>query len=342
MRTENNFDALRLAFACIVFLFHACALSQRAELAALGRWLAPGIAVKGFFVVSGYLVYMSCERSQSLRHYFEKRIRRLYPAYCTVILAGVIAGAFFSDAALADYLWSGATAKYLAANLAFANFLAPRLPGLFADNPIQAVNGALWTLKIEVMYYLLVPAIWSVARRTSAVVTLPALYALSVIYSLTMMHWWDVSHDPIYMVLQRQLPGALTYFVSGAFFYCYRKALEKYLPALALPALLVFFSDNIVVRLVFEPIALAAIVVYLGTGTRYAGNVCRYGDFSYGIYIVHFPILQMLIVSGLFRHAYLGLALAAGLVLAAAFVLWHTIEKPFLSRSSHYVVAGRS
>lgn len=342
MRTENNFDALRLAFACIVFLFHADVLSQRAELAALGRWLSSEIAVKGFFVVSGYLVYMSCERSQSLRRYFEKRIRRLYPAYCTVILAGVIAGSFFSDAALADYLWSGATAKYLAANLVFANFLAPALPGLFADNPNQAVNGALWTLKIEVMYYLLVPAIWGVARRTSAVATFLALYALSVIYSLTMMHWWDVGRNPIFVVLQRQLPGVLTYFVSGAFFYCYREALERYLLALALPALLVYFSDNIVVRLVFEPIALAAIVVYLGTGTRYAGNFCRYGDFSYGIYIVHFPILQMLIVSGLFRHSYLGLGVAAGLVLAAAFVLWHAIEKPFLYGNSHYVVAGRS
>ncbi len=83
-------------------------------------------------------------------------------------------------------------------------------------------------------------------------------------------------------------------------------------------------------------------MVYLGTGTRYAGNFCRYGDFSYGIYIVHFPILQMLIVSGLFRHSYLGLGVAAGLVLAAAFVPWHAIEKPFLYGNSHYVVAARS
>ena len=64
MKAENNFDALRLVFACIVFLFHSHGLSQRAELAALGRWLSPDLAVKGFFVVSGYLVYMSCERSQ--------------------------------------------------------------------------------------------------------------------------------------------------------------------------------------------------------------------------------------------------------------------------------------
>ena len=146
MRTENNFDALRLAFACIVFLFHADVLSQQAELAALGRWLSSEIAVKGFFVVSGYLVYMSCERSQSLRRYFEKRIRRLYPAYCTVILAGVIAGSFFSDAALAaivGYLGTGHchAGNFCRARRFFAWAILRPLPDIAAVDSIGAVSG---------------------------------------------------------------------------------------------------------------------------------------------------------------------------------------------------------
>ncbi len=91
-----------------------------------------------------------------------------------------------------------------------------------------------------------------------------------------------------------------------------------------------------------EPAALGVLVTYLAVGARYLGNFGRYGDFSYGIYIIHFPVLQTLIGFGLFeRNAYLGLGVATVLVLGAALASWHLVEKPFLRKSSHYVVAER-
>ena len=35
--------------------------------------------------------------------------------------------------------------------------MEPNLPGVFAGNTVTEVNGALWTLKIEVMFYLILP-----------------------------------------------------------------------------------------------------------------------------------------------------------------------------------------
>ena len=70
-----------------------------------------------------------------------------------------------------------------------------------------------------------------------------------------------------------------------------------------------------------------------GSGLRYLGNFGRFGDCSYGIYIVHFPLLQVLVSFGLFRvNPWLGLGAATLGVLALAALSWHFVEKPFLRR----------
>jgi len=90
------------------------------------------------------------------------------------------------------------------------------------------------------------------------------------------------------------------------------------------------------------PAALGIVVVYFACLFRWLGNFGKFGDFSYGIYIVHFPILQTLIAAGLFAESpVIALLLAMLLVIAAAFLFWHGIEKPFLRRSSHYVEVNR-
>ena len=89
----------------------------------------------------------------------------------------------------------------------------------------------------------------------------------------------------------------------------------------------------------FEPIALGVIVIYVACVFPYLGNFGRFGDFSYGVYIVHFPILQFLIALGMFQdRPFTDLVFAATLVMFAAFLMWHLIEKRFLRKSSHYVV----
>jgi peptidoglycan/LPS O-acetylase OafA/YrhL len=131
---DNNFDLLRLLFAGSVFLWHLYVLTRAPALEVLTLLVSSNIAVKGFFVISGFLVMMSYENSSSVREYAGKRLRRIYPAYAAVVLACAIAGAFLTALPLAAYV-SVDLARYLAANLVFLNFLAPTLPGLFEGQP---------------------------------------------------------------------------------------------------------------------------------------------------------------------------------------------------------------
>lgn len=334
---HNSFDLLRLLFAGTVCLVHAANLSGHAELAWIDRVLSSTVAVRAFFVISGFLVFMSFERSGTLRAYAGKRARRILPAYCAVVLLCAVGLAAFSGERAADYFFSPAWLKYVLANLAFLNFLQPTLPGVFAANPVTVVNGALWTLKIEVMFYVAVPLCVWLVRRRGPFRTLAGLYGLSVAYAWAMTALAAQSGEALHAELARQLPGQMAYFVSGAFFYYFLPLFERHPARFVLPALLILAADRFVPLPAFEPFALATVVVWSGLSLR-AGNWARYGDFSYGVYILHFPLIQMFVQEGWLRgRPFVFLAAVIAATLAAAYFMWHRVEKRFLLRDSHYV-----
>jgi peptidoglycan/LPS O-acetylase OafA/YrhL len=340
---RNNFDLLRFLFAGAVVLYHVHVCSRAPELDFL-RAISADLAVKSFFVVSGFLVFMSFEQSRSTREYFGKRIRRIYPGYATVVVAAAVLGACITEASWREYC-SSALWRYLAANLAFANFLAPTLPGVFAHNPVPEVNGALWTIKIEVMFYLCVPLLAWFGGRVGRTRVLALAYGLAIAWSVGLgMLAARSEHGAVLARLAYQLPGQLGYFAAGALCYYHLTALRRYwTPAIALGiGGMLIGGAWPVLKVVIEPASLALVVVYLAFGIRHLGNFAAYGDLSYGVYIVHVPVLQTLVAAGLFaRSPYAALALAIVVVLALAFASWHLVEKPFLRRGSHYVVASR-
>ncbi len=339
---RNNFDLLRFVFAAVVVLYHVRICSAAPELAFL-RVFSADLAVRAFFVVSGFLVFMSFEQSRSTAEYFGKRIRRIYPAYFTVVVGAAMLGAFITDLPWSEYFSTGVI-RYVAANLAFVNFLALTLPGVFAHNPLTEVNGPLWTIKIEVMFYACVPILaWLAARRGPALV-LATAYALGIAWMLGFEALAARTGSILYAKLSYQFPGQLGYFASGALCYYYLPLLQRrWAPAAALGVAGLIVADVFPpLRIVVEPAALALVVAFLALGIRHLGNFARYGDLSYGIYILHVPVLQTLVALGVFeRNAFGAFALAIVIVLALAFASWHLVEKPFLKRGSHYVVASR-
>jgi len=72
---------------------------------------------------------MSYENAAGLGDYFEKRVRRIYPAYFTVVLLCSLLGVLITSYSWVDYLSSADLYRYLAANLVFLNFIHPDLPG---------------------------------------------------------------------------------------------------------------------------------------------------------------------------------------------------------------------
>ena len=227
--------------------------------------------------------------------------------------------------------------RYVIANLSFLNFLQPNLPGVFEQNNITAVNGALWTIKVEVMFYISVPFFSFLFLRFGRLQTLICFYCLSVAYTLICEFKAQQTGNIFYSIFARQLPGQLSLFLSGAFFYYYFETFEKYICYfIAMAIFVVAFNTQYALPL-FEPFALATLVIFFGM-YGYLGNFGKYGDFSYGVYILHFPTIQTLIHLNWMPNApwifLLTVLLCTGL---SAILMWHLVEKKFLFRSSHYI-----
>ena len=296
------------------------------------------MAVKAFFVVSGFLIFMSFERSETISSYAKKRFLRIYPAYFTVVILCAIGLIAVSSKDIGDYL-SLTWVKYVFANLTFLNFLQPTLPGVFDSNKLAAVNGALWTLKIEAMFYLTVPLFVFLFRKFTHLPILIFVYISSVAYAGYLTAATERTGFGFYAELGRQLPGQLSYFMAGAFFYYFLPLFERYIRYFLVAAVLVLSVNLFFPLPILEPFALATVVVFFGL-FLYMGNFGKYGDFSYGIYILHFPVIQLLLYSDWSRESPWYFLMAVLLITTCgAIAMWHLVEKRFLFRKSHYIAA---
>jgi peptidoglycan/LPS O-acetylase OafA/YrhL len=58
----------------------------------------------------------------------------------------------------------------------------------------------------------------------------------------------------------------------------------------------------------------------------------RWGDFSYGTYVLHWPIIQLIIAAGLYNsHPWMAFALTFVTVAIGAVLSWFFVEKPSLA-----------
>jgi peptidoglycan/LPS O-acetylase OafA/YrhL len=321
--TKNNFDFIRVLLAFIVFIGHLGYLSATDTLAFL-KHSPVEIAVFSFFIVSGFLIARSYERTSTLKSYAKKRFNRIVPGYLLVVILCTVFLSLVSTFSFTDYFGNTQTYKYLFWNSIFLNFKAPNLPGVFGNG---AVNGALWTIKIELCFYVAVPLMFlffgknNKYRNTSLIV----LYFLSLAY----LNYFEMTDK---VVISRQIPGALCYFIGGMLIYFNFDKFIKHKHILFIIAFITVWIDLIFKIKLFSPMMLSIIVLYIAYSFKFLNNFGKYGDFTYGIYIFHFPIIRVFATLGLFANYnpfFIGF-LCMLLVITVGICSWHFYEKKFL------------
>lgn len=292
---DNAFNAIRLFFALDVIFTH-CIGRYRALRGFESIILNGHISVCAFFIISGFWITKSYLSSPTVKTFYIKRIKKILPMYYLSILVFSIICFFVSDLSAKEY-FNIEYAKYIFFNAIFLNFLHKDLPGCFAGD---AVNGALWTIKIEIGFYLILPLImyfWKKIKTTKMKnIYLIILYALSILYNLIMTYFSDIIGLP--SQLANQLPGFIAYFVSGMLIYLNWNILITKLNILFIPSFILFIIHYVTKTEILLPITFAVIIIFLAMRLKIFSNIGKQIDFSWGLYLFHFPIMQILHFSG--------------------------------------------
>jgi peptidoglycan/LPS O-acetylase OafA/YrhL len=311
----NNFTLLRVLLALMVVLGH-CKLLSGDSWTEFPFNLADA-AVDSFFVVSGYLITGSYKRCHGLLAFYVRRIFRLYPMYLFVVVAQ--AALMLAVLPAGPFSEPRSTLTYLAANAALANFLRYDIGGVLSGLHNPGINPSLWTLKIEIGFYLLVPLVYAAVRRWGWRV-LALIFVGSAAYGLILRHFDDLR-------MAKQLPGQMQFFVVGMALYLYGQRLRvpPWVSALIAVGFVCAWSLEPHIPDGLRPMLVAAFVYSFALCTP---PVRLRSDLSYSVYLLHGPIIQLLILLGLFQDDLRWIAGVVLGVLALAFVTERLVECP--------------
>jgi len=169
-------DGFRGAAALAVVAFHLFANAGVPGLLGIGpaRALAEGgfVGFEWFFVISGFVLFLPIARRGavgSVKGYFTRRVARIVPLYYVTLLALLVLWPLFEHPAGAYDVFplrtgDGLTAFGLHVGFLHDVFLGQSPNGLNAlwHNPWTdgfAVNGVVWTLTLEAIFYALLPLV---------------------------------------------------------------------------------------------------------------------------------------------------------------------------------------
>ncbi|MBN9335655.1 acyltransferase [Devosia sp.] len=149
-RRDQTIDMFRGIAILLVVLFHFTArlpayalnITEGAPLPVFFGW----VGVYFFFVISGYCIFMTLERSETVGVFLARRISRIYPAFVAAVLILFVFG-------LVAYIPSVPEAKF---HVIPPNLLDVVMNLFFIGEIGEWVDGSFWSIAVEVKFYLLV------------------------------------------------------------------------------------------------------------------------------------------------------------------------------------------
>jgi len=333
---DNFFTPLRLVFASLVVLGHSFIIGLRdagAEPQLLYHYTFSYLAVNLFFIASGFLVTKSMVFRGDTPSFISARALRIFPALIVhvifvMIVIGPLAtktplGQFFSDPDW--YLQPLKVLTFFETNM--------NMPGIFETNEEQIGSAPLWTLRFEVLAYIGTLGVFSLGL-------LRKKWMVLMQFILPSLGWILALHFGLFEKLPATIENLFRFGIAyglGATIYAYRDRLSfSWITLGVLAAASYLLRETPVVEVLMN--TLLAWLVFRVAYMKMPNIkwMQRIPDLSYGIYIYHWCVLQLLFywfptlnLIELFVFGFVPTVILSALS-------WYIVEKPALRSKTRF------
>lgn len=336
MKYRAEIDGLRALAVISVVIFHF--FPSQLSLGYLG--------VDIFFVISGYLITAHLLQSQGspykdyLKHFYSKRVKRLFPALFVFLLAtSILISAVFLTSDLKKFFDS-----LIATQTFWANWYFWRDGGYFGGNDQLKPLLHMWSLSVEEQFYIVFPTFLFLLFVIQRRLKLPVFLGIAGVTAVSFAMWYYLNgiggENPAFFLLPTRVwqfgLGALAAYVHRAerFGSLTQHSALTYLAATLLVGGLVYMVSPVINTII---VTAGAALFVLATAPRetlvfrlFSTPVPReIGKISYSLYLYHWPLAVVLV------YVYVdgpGLWLSIGGVVLSVVLGWLSyqfVEKPF-------------
>lgn len=308
--------------------------------------LFPGVPI--FFVISGFLISRSWERSREISSYGRNRFFRIYPALWAAFvptLGLAIATGFVGW----PQITSGDFWIWIAAQVSIVQFYNPDfLRGL----GVGVINGSLWTIPVELAFYVFLPFLYrlGIDRLSSRsgdllIGTLAAASFAAFVWSIELERG---DARPLAKLLQVTLVPHLFMFLFGILLQRRLEILRSLLEGRGLHWIVAFVlvvaplsalreASGVALGayLLLHRCLLAFLTISFAFTVRTISDRLLHGnDISYGVYLYHMLVVNFFVHVGFVGDiTSLITAICATIVLGIA--SWRLVEAPALRHKKH-------
>lgn len=294
------------------------------------------VGVDIFFVISGFLmtgiVVKGIDKdSFKFISFYLARARRIIPALFFLTVTLLVFGWFYLSPD--DYIKFGREVDK--ALLFLSNNYYFKKSGYFDPDSHERLLLHTWSLSVEWQFYILYPIILFLVSRISKKIILSFIVAL---FFVSFSHSVYKSHvDPsyaFYMLPSRaweMLLGGIAYYAANQQRYSLSKNWSHYLGVVFIMLAIFIYSSATVWPGVAAllPTVGTALIIYANKDSIFTSNFVfqKLGDWSYSIYLWHWPLVVYLLLFDV-EQSY---ALITGLILLSVFLgalSYYGIESP--------------